>query len=337
MATYLLEGASTAGLPRQPLAVSLSVEGDPAGARLVARLERTGAEAPTVRQHSAGLLIVPRIEETIVVAAVPDGGRERFDAKATLHVSISLDSARDSDSDVVQLAPRDVSGLTSIELVTLAPSGADQILVTTRLIQHDVALSRLAARARVACRGALGLDQLPISQQRPLGCVIDLSTSMAPLAGEGFLSAALEIVVGIAAVVAGQAPVKAMMAAQQPSAVSEGPGAELSKRVRDTIDVLGYGLASDLQAAVTELGGDVGLIILITDAPGPATVVQTEAVATCLVLSGSSTAACYPSFRGAVCAPVPPGKSAVDHLVDNPHLVDQIVADLVSPLAGSVG
>lgn len=332
MATYLLEGTASARISRPPLLIRLSVHGNQEGVRLVARLEGSLSEAPGVRRHNSTMLILPRVEEQIVIAAVPAGGRERFDSNTTVHVTIGPDSANDPDADVAKLAARDVSGLKAIELASVAPAGIDEIEVTTRLIDSDVALPPLAARARVACRGVLGLDRLPPADQLVVTCVVDPSASMGPLVDDGSVSAAIDIVAGVAAVVAGPQPVKAVLADDHRTVVAGGPAAGLVSRVREALSTNGFGVGADINDTIIGVSSAGGLTVAVTDTagappPGPG-------ASTRLVLSASRTALSYPGFVGAVCPPPPPGQDLTAFLTSAPQLLDDIVAGIVAPIRG---
>lgn len=327
MATYLLDGAGSARLPRRPLSVTLAVVGaGPSGVRLIARLNN-GAAAP-VRVHSGGMLIVPRVDEEIIIAAVPDSGRTQFDEDTVLHVTIGPDSPGDLDADYAELAPREVSGLASIELATIAPATMDQVAITTRLTAADAPLPLLANRARVACRGALGMDSLPPERRVTVGCVIDPSASMAPLVANGTLSAATDIVAGIAAVVGGPQPLHACLADGGYTEIPAGPTAELAARVGKVLGESGYGIGANLDEAVGRIADTAGLTVVITDtAIAPA---RRHNPVSLLLLSESAHR--YPGFAGAALPP-PPANVRADSFYDaHTHLIDQAVAALVAPL-----
>lgn len=334
MTTYLLEGTASARLPRRPLAVTLSVQGNPGAARLAARLENS-SETPNVRRHSATMLIVPRIDEEIVIFAVPDTGRDRFDSNTALHVSIGLDSGGDPDSDVAQLAPRDVSGLATIDLASVAPSGADQVVVTTRLIETDAALPPLAARARVACRGILGVDRLPPGEQTSIACVLDPSAALAARVADGAVDAAIDVVTGIAAVLSGPTPVAVILADDRRTPVSVGRPTDLAAQTRAILNSTGFGIGADLQAAVDSIDPSVGLVVLVTAAAGPPLHRPGGAPVARLVLSGSNAAAHHPGFVGAICPPAPNGADIASHLTATPQALDTLVAGLLGPVLTS--
>ncbi|GAB19904.1 hypothetical protein GOEFS_096_00810 [Gordonia effusa NBRC 100432] len=338
MATYILDGKASASLPRRPLTVTMSTSGSSgtASARLAAR-RRTGDHEPTAIMHSAAMLILPRVDDEVVVVAVPDGGRSRFDDGTTLHVSIGPDSGVGYDVDLAQLTPRDVSGLSFIELATVAPAGADTLLVTTRLAIPDAPLSPLGAQARVACRGVLRVDQMHESATRQVVCVVDTSLSMAASVVSGDVAAAGDIVAGLAAVVSGSSGVDLVIAGAEPQR-RRVEGAELGGAL-SVIPPAGFGVGADLVAA---LGDPVEptLTVVITDDAGAALLAGSMAQAstssrnliTAIVLSDSVSARRRAGFVGAV---VPPGRGdRRAELAAAPERVRQIVADVIGPFFG---
>jgi len=332
MAIYLLEGTSSARLPRRPLMVSLSVGGNRTGVRLTARVEESGSTPAGLVQPSPGTLILPRVDQGIVISAVPEQGRPEFENGTVLHVSVGPDRNADLDADIAQLSPRDVSGLSSIELAVLSPAAADLIQVTTRLVERERQLPPVAARARVACRGALGVDRLPPAQQVPVSCVLDASASIATFMDNGAVAAAAQIVAGIAAVAGRSGSIDAALADGQGTRMQGVSGAELSGLLTDALRAGGYGLGADVKSAADGLGGPGGFTVIITDNPGPALRSASGADVVRLVISSSQSALTYPGFVGAICPTPPPGADAESFLTGQPHLVDQVVGDLVASL-----
>lgn len=329
MATYLLDGNGTAHLPRRPLSISVSVSGrHRSGVRLAARLAR-GDEAP-VRVHSPAMIIVPRVDEEIIISAVPDSGRAQFDEDTVLHVTIGPDSHDDPDADYAQLAPREVSGLTTIELASIAPAGLEQVAVTTRLAVADTTLTPLASRARVACRGALGVDALPPQQQVNVQCIIDTSTSMATHVADGTLAGAVDVVAGITAVTADRNPLRIVFADPHLTEVPAPSLADVSQRLEESINLAGFGIGADIDAALSRLSGAATFTIVITDNLTQRQTVTQSAAVSWLVLA--STAQRPAGFTGTVFAPPATGLDARAYYDSNPHLVDSAVAELVAPL-----
>lgn len=326
MATYLLDGKESAKLPQRALAVSMSVGGRGTGARLVARVA-TGA-SPVIEDRP-NLLIVPYVETEIVISAVPAGGARQFSEQTTLYLAVAPDS-RDANSDDIQVAPHDVSGRESVDLVKLSPGGFDSVSVT-RIGGEDIPLSSLANRARVACRGALGVDAFGSRPDISVGCVVDTSLSMARLMADGTVGAAVDIFAGVAAALGGDQAVRTVLADNDLTEVSGGALADLRTRVRDACVASGFGVGADLVGAIARVSETAQYTVVITDAPittgaGPSTVGW-------LKLTESSRR--DPNFGGAQLPPPPPGTSAESSYNSNPHVIDAAVTALVAPLRGS--
>lgn len=359
MATYILDGKASASLPRRPLTVTMSTSGTSGttSARLAAR-RRTGADEPTAITHSAAMVILPRVDDEVIVVAVPDGGRSRFDDGTVLHVSIGPDSGVGYDVDVAQLTPRDVSGLSFIELATVAPAGADTLLVTTRLAVPDAPLPPLGAQARVACRGVLRVDQMHETATRRVVCVVDTSLSMSASFTSGDVAAAGDIVAGLAAVISGQTGVE-LVTAGPVADRGRVEGADLGAALAST-PAAGLGVAADLVAAVGD-PVDPTLTVVITDDAGAAlltrsmersrtgdlgaTATATRNLVTALVLSASTAVRRRHGFVGAVVQPggdmrpahSVPGAGGGDRraeLAAQPDRVRAIVADVLGPFVG---
>lgn len=349
MATYILDGKASASLPRRPLTVTMSTSGSSGtvSARLAAR-RPGGTDEPTAIVHSAAMVILPRVDGEVIVVAVPDAGRSRFDDGTVLHVSIGPDTGVGYDVDVAQLTPRDVSGLSFIELATVAPAGADTLLVTTRLAVPDAPLPPLGAQARVACRGVLRVDQMHETATRNVVCVVDTSLSMSSAFAAGDVAAAGDIVAGLAAVISGQTGVDVVIAG--PSADRRRvQGAELGAACCAP-PAAGFGVGVDLPAALGD-PVDPTLTVVITDDAGAALVTRameraragsgdlgsSNAVASrnlvaAVVLSASTAVRRRSGFVGAVIAP---GRGDLRaELAAQPDRVRAIVADVLGPFFG---
>lgn len=324
MVTFVLDGTSAAQLPRRPLVVTMSVDGASGGAELIAR--RGGSVDPSVVRHSPGMLIVPRVQHDIVISAEPSGAAATFAQGTVLHVEVGLDSSRDVDPDRAQLTPRDVSGLSAIELATISPEGEDHVMVTTRLMRPELPLGPLATRARAAARSALGVDQLPPDRQLEVVVVVDSSLSMASLFADGSVGAAVELAKGIGAVLSAGAPVRAVLAGQTLTDVDV-TGDDSTAAFVSAASVTGMGVGAEMTAPVSG-HGDSQLRLFVTDAPVP---VATQMTAQ-LVLSPSRAALGDPEFVGAVAAPPRPGHSAIETMLAEPGSVDEIVRRLLSVL-----
>ena len=322
MATFLLEGTDTARLAQRPLTVSMTVTGT-ARARLVARV---AAGISPVIEDRPDLVIVPFVDTEIVVSAVPADGARQFAENTLLYVSVAPDT-RDVNVDDVQVAPHEVSGRESVDLLKIAPQGADIVLVT-RIGGEDIPLSPLANRARVACRGALGVDAFGGELAVTAGCVIDISASMARFVADGTVGAASELFAGVAAAVAGAQPARIVLAGRHPSDVPTGPLAEVRTRVRDALEVSGFGVGADLDAAIAHVSEWAQYVVVITDSP----ISNGTARANVAWMKLAEPSRHAPERGGAILPPPPPEITAETFYNDNPHLIDAAVAALVSPL-----
>lgn len=325
MATFVLDGKASANLPRRPVAVSMSNSGS--SRRTNARLTvRTRGESPRVVQQSGDMLILPRIDSEITVLALPDGDRDRFDQDTILHVTFGPDTAADTAADVVQLTPRDVSGLSFIELATIEPSGIDALVVKTRLTQPEPPLPPLAARARVACRGVLQTGQVEASDAVALRCVVDTSASMAPAFAAGAVAACGEIIAGIGAVVSPGPQVELIHLGPVADPGRVVDGAALGESLK-TLPQRGFGLAADPSVIAAPTSRNT-VTIVVTDGPGVVDSAADGSVVS-LVISASDSAARRRGFSGAICPPPPSGADALSFLLDRPDQLTRIVEDLV--------
>lgn len=323
MATYLIDGKESARLPQRALAVSMSVGGQGTGAHLVARV---AAGVSPVIVDRPDLMIVPYVETEIVISAVPAGGARQFAEKTTLYLAVAPDT-RDANADDIQVAPHDVSGRESVDLVKIAPAGFDDVSVT-RIGGEDIPLSPLANRARVACRGALGVDAFGSGPEVAVGCVVDTSASMARLVADGTVSAALEIFAGVAAAVSGDLPTRTVLADQDFTDVPGGPLGGLRARVHDACAASGFGVGADLVSAIARVSESVQYTVVITDAPVRALAFQSSVGWMKLTESTRRES----GFAGAQLPPPAPGTDADAFYNGNPHLIDNAVAALVAPL-----
>jgi hypothetical protein len=327
VATFLLDGTESARLPQRPLAVSMSVGGRGGGARLMARVH-TGA-SPVIEDRP-DLLIVPYVDTELVISAVPAGGARQFAEGTTLYLAVAPDT-RDVNTDDIQVAPHEVSGRESVDLVKISPAGIDVIAVT-RIGGEDIPLPPLANRARVACRGALGVDAFGSALDITVGCVVDTSASMARMVADGTVGAATEIFAGVAAAVSGDQPTHTVLAGQDVTDVPVGPLAELGTRVRDAMTAKGFGVGADLDAAIARASETARHVVVITDSPIRTAGGQPRVSWMKLTESSGRD----PGFSGAMLPPPSPGLDAEAFYNSNPHLIDAAVTALVAPLRSAV-
>lgn len=324
MATFLLDGKSTAALPKRPLVATLATAtGIRTGIRLQARYA-DGASAQVV-QPSATVVILPRIDREITLVAVPDG-RPEFAEGTVLHLSVGPEDTAQGDGDRAQVAPREVSGLALIELATVAPGTGDSLVVSSKVAAPDPHLPPLAAQARVAARGVLGLDHEAADRTRPVRVVVDRSASMVALFDSGAVAAAADIVAGIAAVIGDGDIVRLLVATD--AVANAGRAVELAD-VGDALsgrsDLGGYGFGARLEAPHAGAGT---LTVVVTDGTGAALAAAEPRPGTVvLALSDAASVARRPGFTGALCAP--PAADARGALATQPAQVRAVVAGLL--------
>ncbi|TRW86206.1 hypothetical protein FK535_06965 [Mycolicibacterium sp. 018/SC-01/001] len=269
---------------------------------------------------------MPYVDTELVISAVPAGGHRQFAEGTTLYLAVAPDT-RDVNSDDVQVAPHEVSGRETVDLIKLAPAGVDAISVR-RIGGEDTPLPALANRARVACRGALGVDAFGAALDITVGCVVDTSASMARMVADGTLDVAIDIFAGLAAAVSGDQPVRTVLAGRDVTDVAGGSLAELRTRVRDAMAANGFGIGADIDSAVDRISETVQHTVVITDAPSRTVPGYLGVGWINLIGSGDRTT----GFDGAVLPPPSQGVSAESFYHANPHLIDAAVAALVAPL-----
>ncbi|MGV9671655.1 hypothetical protein ACWDPV_13850 [Gordonia sp. NPDC003504] len=332
MTTYVLDGKASASLPRRPLAVRMATAG---GSVLSARLAARSADgqAPRVIQQSGGLLILPRVDGEVTIVAVPETGLSRFDPGTVLHVSFGPDNLDDLSADVAQLTPRDVSGMSFIELATVAPGGADSLVVRTRLAVPDAPLPPLAASARVACRAVLRADQIAETDTRSVRCVIDTSASMARLFADGVVAASGEVIAGIAAVIGEGAAVSCALAGGDVTDIEPAQLGDFLSRP----PARGYGFVTPVIPAHPLPDASRSLTIVVTDGTTATAAATSPSASTAtLVLSAARLAVTRAGFTGALFPPPPAGQDPRAALTADTDQLSAIVSGLLAP-TGLVG
>lgn len=330
MVTYVLDGKSRAHLPRRPLTVSMAIAGEPRSAALAAR--RDGAVAAEAIIHSPVLLILPRVQAETLIVAVPGQGRSTFPAGTTIHVSIAVDSAQETDPDRAQLTARDVSGLSYLELATVAPDG-DRIAVTTRLDDPEVALEPLAARARAAARTVLGVDQVPDECQTGIDVRIDTSLSMLSVVRDGSVRAVMDIVAGISSVISADEVPSVSLSGKGDVNVPVSALTELATQTHEALTSakFGVGFGSLAGAGLPAATGERRMAVSITDS-APVTGGQGGApTEVAVVVSPSRAALSRPDFVGAVVPPALGDQDTEQYLLAHPEIIDDVVTAVLRP------
>ncbi|WP_139279831.1 hypothetical protein [Rhodococcoides yunnanense] len=311
--------------------VSMSVVGVAGAVSLDVR--RGGTSDPTVITHGPGMLILPRVEHEMLLVAVPAQGNSTFPSGTTIHVSVAVDSAHEPDPDRAQLTPRDVSGLSYLELATIGPDG-DRIAVVTRLEEPEIELGPLASSARAAARSVLRVDQLSDSQQTMLDIRVDTSASMLPAVADGSVRAIMEILAGVSTVISyDRNPEVTIVGNTSTNLPFGGPG-DLGQTVHAHLQTaqpgIGFGTGEQFGAVRPDT-----MVVLVTDSASDS-VASTHEVAdsryATVVASSSRAALRVNAFAGAVVSPAPDGSDTGDYLVSQPAVVEEVVRSFLRRL-----
>lgn len=193
MPINVLTGAGVAYLPAQPLSLLLSLEG-----RSSATLE---FHPPIAVIRPRDLVVVPRVSEPVTISVASADG-EPFPIGSRLYLDILIDDPAVIDKDRVQLQSIDVSGLTHRPLVIAEPQGQRIAIRRSEELGQGQSFGGLIDATVVAARQLLGAGQVPESAQRHIRTFIDGSASMRQSIQDGSIEAAVELLVGIAQVVA---------------------------------------------------------------------------------------------------------------------------------------
>ena len=306
MPIYLLGSRTTSvQIPNRTLSIAI------AGSVDEAALYVDGSEGRNVVRINAHLTLVPAIDSELTVGVKPVGAKA-FSHNSVVHLSIGPDSPAEIDPVQLSFDPVNVSGCGAMELATLSPHGA-HVEVSARAVA-DAPLGRLAGMARTAARRCAGNGTDRRGGSLSIG--VDTSASMSDAFADGSVSAAIEVLVGVADVTgirnisatqvgAGGVPVDA-------------PAAELARAVtRHPVRWSAGARWSVLPRAART--------VLVTDATSDAV---PEGFSTLCISGDTRLGAVTPLL-----VPPPPGVCAEDNLTADPALIDNLAAALL-PILG---
>ncbi|MDR7083602.1 hypothetical protein J2X01_002897 [Arthrobacter ginsengisoli] len=135
-------------------------------------------------------------------------GQERFPSPTVLHLAVSVEDNASLDPQRAVLVPIDVSGLERKDLISVERVGENLILRVAHH-QEDADLGPLGNAARVATREVLGLQWLDEAAAFNVMVALDGSGSAVNLVRDGTVSALVQVLTGIAQVIAGGDQVRA--------------------------------------------------------------------------------------------------------------------------------
>lgn len=307
MPIYLL-GARTPSVEIPNQAMSISISGSISSAALY--VEAGQGSAQNIVRVDAHTVIVPAVAETLSVGVEPVGA-STFGHETVVHLAIGPDSADDIDPVQVGFDPVNVSGAGAMELAALTARGG-RVEVAVRAVA-DVPLSPLASMARTAARRCAG--NRPNRPGGALALGVDTSASMRWAFASGSVSAAVDLVVGVADV-AGIRDVSATLVGARCSQVDASP-AELAQALT------GAGIRWSAGARWSQLPA-AGRTLILTDSSNPLTQGRFP---TMWISEDQRLRAIGPLLN------LPPqGVTAERHLAANPPLVDELAAALLRVL-----
>ena len=229
MPTYVLEGGSSATLPAKPLTIRVQGQRQPE-IRLEAVLD--GEPDPNVISRP-GMLLLPRVTAPVEIRVLPARGRT-FGSGTVITVSAALEDRSDPDPERAVMSGVDLSGLSRRALLRVEPVDTGLQLTALGMIA-DTPLPALAARARDLGRELLGMERVPDALLSPLEVLVDASASLRGLALDGAVGAALEVVLGVSRVTAGEAPLSVAVGTDRTATVTADSAVDLPRAVHEAV------------------------------------------------------------------------------------------------------
>ncbi|KZS63004.1 hypothetical protein [Mycobacterium ostraviense] len=307
MPIYLMsERTRSVTIPSQALA--LSITGSVAEAVLNVH---AAADQPVVRS-SSHRSVLPIVIGPLVVSVQPARG-DFFGPDTVVQLTIGPDTADAVDPVQVVFEPVDVSGDSDVELATLTPAGT-RIEIAVSAVA-DRPLNPLGTAARAAARKVVGRRSEPSSH--PVVIAVDASASMRSAFSDGSVSAAADIVVGVADAV-GITDVSAVLVAEKPVPVPTEPAGTLAGSLRNAEPRWSAG------ARWSAIAGNGGRTVVCTDFP-------TQILRQRFPVIAIST---DPRLETdcAVLRPPRPGVDAVAEVLSQPAVLERIAIALVRGL-----
>lgn len=221
MPIYLMgERTRSVTIPSQALALSISGPVHDAALNV-----RATADQPVVRS-SPHLSVLPIVIGPLTISVEPVRGG-CFGPDTVVQLAIGPDTADTVDPVQVIFDPVDVSGDSDVELATLTPAGSRIEIAVSAMA--DRPLSRLGTAARAAARKVIGRRSEPSGDAVVIA--VDASASMRSAFSDGSVSAAADIVVGVADAV-GITNVSAVLVGDKPVPVPATVAPALADSIR---------------------------------------------------------------------------------------------------------
>lgn len=213
MPVYVLNPGGEIPLRTQPLRCTVTLQGGAVGARLRAQDSR-GPIADALDYGRSDMLVFPSVTSETVLAVTPPEGSTSFPAGSSALLTI-MGASQDADPDRVNVARVDVSGMSTAELARLRPS-AQGVTISAEAQQETRALSLVGDAARVSAIRLSEAGVLRATAVRRIVAIADDSASFRTHIADGSFAAAIELLTGIADVIAPEQQIELLLPGRQP-------------------------------------------------------------------------------------------------------------------------
>lgn len=336
MPRYFLREDDRIPIARRPLRAELSITGEPDAVRLVALRDRR--PDPTVRVVRPGVLILRQIDGPVVLRVEPAGGRLTIPFTTVVTVRL-ITEERGVEPDEVTVAALDLSGLPGRDVVAIDVD-RDQLVVSAIDVVEDVPLGPLASLARSASRAVLNVDHVEDREAVNVVIAVDLSTSMAHLMSEGSVTAAVDVIAGVAQVIGEGKELGVCLLGDRQDWLPAVRVEEIAAATGRAIEETGYGCGfSAVPAALRSAPRENTVMYVLTDGvPGDARELSSSrrggGDVRHVVVIGDETGS-LPHDPPSTRFPSPPrGKEATATLLERPERLTPVVAALLSGCFG---
>lgn len=337
--TYILDDDDRVTIGRRP--VTVTVTGRDATGRVVPEgtvlLEARIGEAParTARRPRPSVLVLPRVEEPVVVRVLPGQGRPLFPEGTILDVTLRTERSRGADEDVVVVRDVEVSGLTFRDLLAVEALDDTRLRVTALNAVSDPQIPPLAQAARAAARHRLGVERA--AQAHDLLVAVDMSASMAPRFRDGSVPAVVDVVVGLSQVIGHGRDLGVVLLAEPPVPVGPAEPIDLAAATASAVGDVGLGCGFRSSPRAPRVDRET-IVFVVTDAvPVDVAAIRrarSQGENRCLVVVGhgrpSRAAGDIPTT---VLRPPPPQVPAPAHLLR----AQDVLADTVGSMLAAAG
>jgi hypothetical protein len=202
--TIILDGDGRTSIDRR--AVTVHVSGLSTGEVRLVVLDGQREAFGVIRQRP-GVTVLPRVDRALTLQVRPER-RAEFAAGSAVSVRVTTEPTADSAGDDVVVQAVDVSGLPRRDIVVIDVEDGQRLSVTALHVVRDEPLGLLADAARATARAHL--RETPVDPVA-VRVGVDLSASMAPALARRSVDAVLDVVAGLAPVLAPDTPVEAYL------------------------------------------------------------------------------------------------------------------------------